>query len=150
MVFSGQSLTSDAFAAGIIPRQVVRRGARWCLEEGLSACPLGSLGSCRGVAPTGVPAPLPQFGICYQRPQKDANCASPLVPNSAIVLGSAVPTAAGPPARLSVVPLVHLDPGPGSYLSPATLVTLPPVPGTRTPQRIRFPLNPLPTYVRRV
>lgn len=111
MTFTGQSLTSDAVAAGVIASQV--------------------------------------FGVCYQRPQKDAKCAARLEPNSAIVLGPAVPTAAGSMASLSVAPLVHLDPGPGSYLSPATAVTLPPVPGypRRKPQRISFAADP-PTYVR--
>lgn len=34
---------------------------------------------------------LTQTGICYQRPQKDASCTNQLKPNSAVVLGPALP-----------------------------------------------------------
>lgn len=43
-----------------------------------------------GYAP--VPVAL-QLGVCWQAPQKDSNCSATLAPNSAVVLGPALPLA---------------------------------------------------------
>lgn len=60
MVFSGQSLTSDAVAAGIIPRQVVRQGVLVLGERArvdLPACSLGSRRLPSGCNTASAPSP---------------------------------------------------------------------------------------------
>ncbi len=46
-----------------------------------------------------------QLGICWQPPQKDANCSAPLAPNSAVVLGSALPLAVPDSAAMQEAPV---------------------------------------------
>lgn len=51
---------------------------------------------------------MPAFetGFCYLRPQKDFNCRSSIEPNSAVVLGTALPRAVAGITRLQKAPLI--------------------------------------------
>lgn len=45
------------------------------------------------------------MGFCWQRPQKDADCKAAIMPNSASVLGPALPIGMNSTAQLQVAPL---------------------------------------------
>ena len=90
---------ADSHASRLQPQCHAKAAAHWSnLHDVL----------CRSTLPRPPPPPLlPQTGMCWQQPQKDADCSAALAPNSYVVLGDALPAALDSTSQLSSVPLYN-------------------------------------------
>ena len=128
---SAISLPEQVLQAGLIQERVVRAPAQLlAVQRALHTCAAHmrctharASGACaaqsccapitdragspaHSTAPAACPPLTPsQLGICEQPPQKDSNCSATLEPNSAVVLGPALPSAVSDAASMQQAPV---------------------------------------------